>query len=441
MTSSTKPALTNFSALRLSGVSNTNPVVPTANDTFSVTDILQPGASITVDVYANTSTATSGSFRTQLTVASIGATSYIVSAGTSTNGQTITLATGTVATPTLVSASTTPAQYVASSVTSPATSGSQATFQFVSTSAPSTITELKFTVTGTDENPSQTVKRICVGSVCGSPADYSGTQQVHLTAGLNLVVNPGAGLTQNVLVDYTGVGQGGVIPGKTSTITLSYVKYQSGSTSAEINPNVAAPTMTLVGSLPTVAVNTTTVSGLNIGGVEQKIGEVTVTASSKGAVKINDIKFNVSNSGFTTNPTFTSARIADGSTTITGTSCGQGTAAQASQTIFCEFGTTGNTFASGTDVATVESNVDFDGYMIGAATSKTFNLYAVVSGENTGTNKATISTSVDAAGFNWDDTSYAVFASDGSSASPADGTNLTGSSIYNFPAGSYTASQ
>jgi len=333
MTSSTTPALTNFSALRLSGVSNTNPVVPTANDTFSVTDILQPGASITVDVYANTSTATSGSFRTQLTVASIGATSYIVSAGTSTNGQTITLATGTVATPTLVSASTTPAQYVASSVTSPATSGSQATFQFVSTKAPSTITELKFTVTGTDENPSQTVTKICVGSVCGSPTVSSGTQQVHLT-GLNLVVNPGAGLTQNVLVNYAGVGQGGVIPGKTSTITLSYVKYQSGSTSAEINPSVAAPTMTMVGSLPTVTVNTATVDGLNIGGVENKIGEITVTASSKGAVKLNDIKFNVSNSGFTTNPTFTLARIADGSTTITGSSCGQGTAAQASQVIF-----------------------------------------------------------------------------------------------------------
>ena len=442
LSGSSTPVLTNFSALRTSDTTGagSTPITPTANDTFSVTDVLQPGASMTIDIFANTSSATSGSFHTTLTVASIGAVSNIVDAGTATTGQTITLGQGTVATPTLVSASSTPAQYVASSVASPATSGSQATFQFISTTAASTITELKFTVTGTDANPSQSVTRICVGTYCGSPAVSSATQTVYLT-GLNLAVPTGAGLTQNVLVDYAGVGSGGVVPGSTSTVTLTYVKYTSGGKTAAITPSVAAPTMTLTGSLPTVTVNTATADGLNIGTVENKIGEVTISASSKGAVKINDLKFTVASSGFTTNPTFTSARIADGSTTITGTGCGQGTAAGASQTIFCEFGTSGNTFTTGTQTTNTESNSDFDGYTIAAGTSKTFSLYATVNGENTGTNDASISTSLVAAGFNWDDTSYAVFNADGSAASPSDGTALTGTLIYNFPTGSYSIHQ
>jgi hypothetical protein len=442
MTTSTTPALTNFSALRTSDTtgSGSYPITPTGSNTFSVTDILAPGAQMTVDIFANTSSATSGSFRTQLTVASIGAVSNIVDAGTSTIGQTISLGQGTVATPTLVSASSTPAQYVASSVSSPAVSGSQATFQFVSTTAASTISELKFTVTGTDANPSQTVTRICVGTVCGSPAVSSGTQTVYLT-GLNLAVPTGAGLTQNVLVDYAGVGSGGVIPGKTSTVTLTYVKYTSGTKTAAITPSVAAPTMTLVGSIPTVVVTNTSVTGLNGGGVENKIGEVTISASSKGSIKLNDLKFNVSSTNINNSSslTFTGARIADGSTTITGTDCGQGTAGSATQTIFCEFGTSGNTFTTGTQTTNTESNSDFDGYTIAADTSKTFSLYATVTGTiTTAGSQQSISTSLSAAGFNWDDTSYATYSSDGSAASPSDGTGLTGESIYNFPTGSYT---
>ena len=113
----------------------------------------------------------------------------------------------------------------------------------------------------------------------------------------------------------------------------------------------------------------------------------------------------------------------------------------ASQTIFCEFGTTGNTFATGTTNSNTESNSDFDGYTIAAGTSKTFSLYATVSAANTGTNSASISTSVVASGFNWDDASYATFVADGTNASPANGTNLTGTLIYNFPTGSYTIKQ
>jgi hypothetical protein len=186
---------------------------------------------------------------------------------------------------------------------------------------------------------------------------------------------------------------------------------------------------------PIVVVKTTSNGGLAMG-VENKIGEITVHASKKDPTKINDIRFSVVSQNFAVMPTFTQARIADGTTTIVGSSCGQGIAGQASQTIFCEFGTVGNTMASAITNSNVESNTDFDGYMIPAGTSKTFSLYATVNGV-LGSGTPSISTSLVASGFNWDDASSATYVADGAPASPGNGTNLTGALIKNFPTGSY----
>jgi hypothetical protein len=110
--------------------------------------------------------------------------------------------------------------------------------------------------------------------------------------------------------------------------------------------------------------------------------------------------------------------------------------------VFCEFGTSGNTFATGTTVTNTEVNTDFDGYTIAAGTSKTFSLYGVVGGTiTTGGGNTTVSSSVSASGFNWDDASYATFVADGTAASPANGTALTGTLVYNFPTNSYSIKQ
>jgi hypothetical protein len=424
-------SLTNFSALRtsLTSGSGSTPIQPAASNTFSVNEVLNPGQSKVVDIYADSSTsaASNATIQTTLTVASIGATSNVSSAGTAVSGQTITFNTGTVATPTLVTSTATTAQYIAAG-NGGAANATKATYNFVSTSGASTISELKFTVTGTN-----TVTNICVGTVCAAPV--SGI--AYLT-GLNLAVpNGGSGLTIDAMVSYSEVSTNGIVPGTTSAVALTYVKYTSGGTTATLSPSVSAPTMTMVGSKPTVVVNTTSNAGLNIG-AENKIGEVTITADAKGNIKINDLKFAVSSTNFSTMPTFTLARIADGTTTVTGSSCGQGTAAQTSQTIFCEFGTTGNTMATTTTVTGQESNTDYDGFTIAAGTSKTLSLYATVSATATAASTSSISSSLVAAGFNWDDTSYATFVADGTTASPASGTNLDGSSIYNFPTGSYS---
>ncbi len=446
MTSVTTPALTNFAALKTSETSGSGatPVQPQTTNVFSVDFTLAPGAIKTIDVYADTNSTVSTSFVAELTVTSIGVTSNVSATSSAIDGQTITLASGTVSIPpTLVTANATQAQYIAAGMGG-ATDGTKAVYNFVSTGGASTISELKFVVTGTD-----TVTKVKVGS-----AEANVVSGVAYLTGLNLMVpNGGSGLTQDVFISYSEVGTNGIAPGTTSAVSLSYIKYTSGGTTSTACTaalatctqvigvgGVTAPTMTLVGSKPTVVVNTTTSSGLNLA-AENKIGEITVSADAKGNIKLNDIQFAVGSSNFTTLPTFTLARIADGSTTIAGSSCGQGTAAAASQTIFCEFGTVGNTFTTTTGVANVESNTDFDGYTIAAGTSKTFSLYATVSAANTGTGSATISSSVVAAGLNWDDTSYATFVADGSAASPSQGTNLTGSSIYNFPTGSYTIKQ
>lgn len=424
--------IANYGALRTSEASGSGatPIQPAATNTFSVDFTLAPGATKTLDVFADTGSITTGTVIVTLGTTSLGVSSNVSQTITGVTGQTITIGSGTVATPTLVTASATSAQYIAAGMGG-AADATKATYNFVSTGGASTISELKFTVTGAN-----TVTSVKVGAA--SAPVVSGV--AYLT-GLNLSVpSGGSGLTQDVFISYSEVGTNGILPAATSAVALTEVKYTSGGTTAVLTPTVTAPTMTMVGSKPTVVVTTTTSTGLNLA-AENKIGEVTVSADAKGNVKLNDIQFTVGSSGFTTLPTFTLARIADGSTTIAGTSCGQGTAAAASQTIFCEFGTVGNTFTTTTGVANVESNTDFDGYTIAAGTSKTFSLYATVSAANSGTGSAQITSSVNAAGFNWDDTSYAVFASDGSSASPANGTNLTGTLIYNFPTGGYTIKQ
>ncbi len=423
-------AITNLSALRtsLTSGSGATPIQPAASNTFSVNETLAAGQSKVVDIFADSSTETSVTSIVTLTVASIGATSNVSTAGTATTGQTITFNVGTVATPTLVTSTSTTAQYVAAG-SGGAAGATKATYNFVSTSGSSTITELKFTVTGAN-----TVTNVCVGSVCAAPV--SG---VAFLTGLALAVpNGGSGLTQDAMISYSEVSTNGIVPAVTSAVALTHVKYTSGGTTTTITPSVSAPTMTMVGSKPTVVVTNTSVSGLNYGTAENKIGEITITADARGNIKLNDLQFTVGSSGFTTNPTFTLARIADGTTSVTGSSCGQGTAAAASQTIFCEFATTGNTMATTTTNSSQEANTDYDGYQIAAGTSKTLSLFATVAGADTGTATQTISSSLVAAGFNWDDTSYATFVADGTTASPASGTNLTGSSIYNFPTNSYS---
>ena len=401
-------ALTNFSALKTSETSGSGstPVQPQASNTFSVDFTLAPGASKTIDIFTDSGTASSGTIITALTVASIGVTSNVSSAGTSVAGQTITMSAGTVATPTILTATSTPAQYIAAGDGGSA-DGTKATYNFISTGGASTISELKFTVTGAN-----TVTSVKVGDVSAQPV--SGV--AYLT-GLSLAVpNGGSGLTQDVFISYSEVGTSGIVPGTTSAVALTYATYTSGGTTTTITPTVSAPTMIMVGSKPTVEISGTQATGLNISG-ESKVGEVTVHADAKGNIKVNTVVFTVSSSGFSTAPTaIGSPRLADGNITITDAVC-----TPASLVVTCTLDT---------DAA---PTTGFDGYTIAAGTSKTFSLFGTLTGAAAvGSGTPIVSSSVGASTFNWDDTS-----TNGGAGS----FNLSGSSIYNFPTSSWSIRQ
>lgn len=417
LSSTSSPVLTNFSALRTSETSGSgsNPIQPSADDTFSIDRTLNAGQSITIDIFADTASVTSGSVITKLTVGYIGATSNVSGTATERQGQTMALGIGAISDPTLVVSQTTAAQYIPSAVSGQASS--KATFSFVSTSGASTINELRFTVSA-----STTVASVCVGTVCATP--ISGTATL---TGLNLSVPVSGGLNQEVTVTYPTVGTDGLTPGTNSQVSLSYAKYISGGTTKTLSTSgdsatnnqitpVDAPIVTLVGSVPTVTVNSGSGSSLNLS-AQNKIGSVTVKADAQGAIKVRTLTFTVSNSGFSGSPTVTDTpgttpflALAGSQTQITGSSCD---------------------YNAGTVTCTLGSNSYATDFLIPANQQTTFDLYATVSGTAASGAKAAISTSLTTAGFVWDDTS-----TNGDS-----GTGLTGEKIYGFPTGSYTISQ
>jgi len=395
--------INDLSALKTSDTtgSGSTPIQPNGNDTFSINDTLAPGATMIVDIFANTGSDTTGTVLTKLTVASIGVTDNIPAPGSQITGQSMVLNQGTVATPTVVSSSTTARQFIAAA--GGAANATQMTLNFVSSNGAATITELKFGVTGTN-----TVTNICVGSVCAQPVGTT----ADLT-GLSLAVaNGGGGLTQNVQVSYSSVGTGGITPNTPSTVSLTYVKYTSGGKTAAISPTVVAPTVYLVGSKPTVVINQSgSASGLIISGATNKIGEVTVTADLKGNIKINQIAFSVGTSGFTTSTIASPFLVAgtSGNTAISTISCSGTT------TITCV--SSPSTYA--------------DDYAITAGSSQIFSLYATVTGTAQTSTNAGISTSLVSGSFLWDDTST----------NGASGTGLTGGNVYAFPTNSYSVHQ
>jgi hypothetical protein len=416
LNSNSTPPITNFSALRTSDTtgSGSTPIQPTGLDTFSVNDVLQAGASMTLDVFANTGSSTSGSFKTEISVCSIGTVSNVSTCTPSADvyliGQTITLGTGTIGTPTLVVSSTTPSQYISSSG-SGATNATQAAYNFVSNNGASTVSELKFAITDSASNNS--VTNICVGSVCATPV--SGIADL---TGLSLAVpNGGGGLIVNALASYSSVGTGGLTPGTTSNIALSYYKYTSGgTTTTKQSPAdftaVSAKQVTLVGSSPTVTVSSASNAGLILG-AQNQIGQASFSANVTGSIRLNTITFNIGASGLatTSSPSISSPFIAVGSTQVSGSSCVAGSGIS---TVTCTLG----------------SGYTTD-YFISAGTVQTFNLFATVNGTTIDGATAVISSSLTPTGFIWDD----------SSTNGASGTGFTGSNISSFPTNSYSIHQ
>ena len=342
-----------YTNLRITDGSQT--VVPTSGtNNFSVNYTVPAGSTKTIEVWVDTlEIANSKTIIASSTVTYRGKTSNVTNTVSAT-AQTMTAASVSVATPTLVSASTLGARYVIGGNTF----NSVATYNVVSTNGSATLNDVSFTVTGTG------IESLTIGNVTapvvGSTANFYG---------INLAVPAGtAGLNIPVAVKYsvvTAANQGGVASASTNSITLTSMKYTAGGTQTTVTPSVAANTMTLVASLPTVK-KTSTPQSFNVGTTANaKIGTITVSADIKGDVTIFQLPYSVSASNVIVKANGTDV------TQISGT-------ASATSTIFAS------------------------GYRITAGNSVTFDIYGDV--VNGGTTSSTYDVSVGSgAAFKWSD--------------------------------------
>lgn len=252
------------------------------------------------------------------------------------------------------------------------TEGSKSNFQFVSTGGTSTITELKFTVLGNN-----TVANIKLGNT--SAPVINGTA---LLTGLNITVpNNSTGIVLGAVLTYNDVGTFGTTSGTTSQLILSGVKFSNGSTTNTLSPNLSAPTMTLVGSKPTITVSQPN-SILTVGSIEAI--DVTITADVKWDIKINSLPIIISASNASFNTTANTLSVRDsGNTPISSQS-----------TVF-------QPTTSGWSLSIVSFP---NGYIIPAGTSQKFRIYAQVSSV-TGiwTTGSSLSTSLYTNWFSWTD--------------------------------------
>lgn len=287
-----------------------NPVNPQASNNFSVDFTVAANQSATVDVYADVTNAT-GTVITTLqgtgTGTVSGQTVYLnstgLSGGSAVTGQTMTAGTGTITNPPTLNTGSSPvAQFVVGSNSS--TNQPMATYTFVSSNGASTITELRFTVTGSNTPTDTPITKVYVGGQSGTVLNSGSAATVSVT-GLNIVVpNSTAGLNVPVTVDFAPVSStGGITSGQTAILTLTYVKYTSGGTTTSFTPSVASPTMTLVASKPTVAVSQPS-STLAVGNIEAI--DVAVTADANGDITLNSLPITVGLSAATTSSTATS---------------------------------------------------------------------------------------------------------------------------------------
>lgn len=393
-----------------SGATPVNPSTVTAPGTstnnFSVNFTLAPGSTKTINVFANTSAATSGIVIVSLTPTALGVSSGVNVSPAAAAGQTITIGSGTFNAPTLVTSSSTLSQYVAGGSTTGATDATKARFNLTATNGTATISEMKFTNTGT----SGTVTSVKVGGVSAPMVS-----DIAYLTGLSLTVpNGGTGLDVDAFASYAPVGTTGVTSGSTGLLQLCSIKYTiGGTTSTSGDTTCASPllssgqTMKLVGSKPTVTVAQPAGVILTTGAVE--VIDVTITADAAGPISITSFPITASISAGAGTPSFTSG----GAFTVKDASNNTVTLAANTGAVNQFTSTTG-----GSATVTLGS-----AYTIAAGASQTFKVFVPVSALGTGTlpNTYVYTSLATGSGFAWTDVAGA-------------GSVTTGTTyVYNYP--------
>ena len=363
----TAVAGTSYTNLKITD--GTQTIVPTAINNFSVNYDLAAGQTKTIEVWADTLEATTGlTIIPTVTVTYRGKTSNTTNMTAATVGQISTIAVVTVATPTVVGASTLGSRYVIGGNT---LSG-VVTYNVTATNGSAVINDLTFTATTTGP---AAIESLTIGN--STAPNASG---MIMFTGLNLSVPSGtSGLNISVAAKYvsiTAVGQGGAASGVYDTVALTGMKFTAGgSVTSTTTLSVPGNAMTVVATLPTVK---RTLAGAYLGTgatTGAKVGTFTVSADAKGDIIISNVPVNVS---LPTGGTATVFTVKANGTNLVGTT---GYVAPTTVTSGFNFGTTG--------------------YRISAGSLVTFDVYADVSGVTTAGNSDISLGS--AASFSWSD--------------------------------------
>ncbi len=211
--------------------------------------------------------------------------------------------------------------------------------------------------------------------------------------GLNIAVpNGGSGTTIDVYPTYSNVGTNGIASATTSAIQLTFNKYTIGgtTTSAAMTP-VSAPTMTMVGSKPTVTVGAVANGTYTVGAaLTNKLSastieaiDIAVSADAKGDITLASLPITVTLNGANMATSTNNLVVKDkDNSTITTTNSTSG-------------------FSGGT------MTISFTGgYLISAGQTAVFRIYVPIAAvTGTGVNGASISTTPGAGTtFAWTDT-------------------------------------
>lgn len=295
-TASSTGLWTNISNLITS--ENTTPVSPQVTNNFPVNITLAANTTKTIDIFTDIGNVTTG----QNIIASLTVTANGVntnnSVGGSKTGGTLTIQSGVLQTPTLVTNApnaqlVTPGTFVAAS------------YKFVATSTTATVSEMTFNVfnTATTSLETSAVQSVTVGGVTSAVVEGVAT-----LTGLNLSVPAGiTGLTVPVTVTYNAVTSAGLGGATTRTpVGLNLVFYKATvsnvTTPTTLAAGVPSNTMILVASTPTVALaadNTAAVANGYVGGPNKEVMRFTVTAPTGGTVNLKAIGFTPTYVGLT----------------------------------------------------------------------------------------------------------------------------------------------
>ncbi|MDE2030809.1 MAG: peptidoglycan-binding protein [Patescibacteria group bacterium] len=374
--------ITNISNLYTSDDTNNvigNPAA--SNNNFSVNYTIPASTSRTIDVYADLGGLKAGTVQATLKVTAVGASTNVAlttgtGIATALSGQVMTVAAGSLATPTVTTNSLV-SQFVLGG-TSPAL----ATYNFVATNGDATITQLIFTIATTPAAISQ----VCIGTVCAPVV--SGTATV---AGLNITIPAGyAGANVTVTPTFNKVGIGQQASNSIVQMNLTSMKYTIGNTVTTTAVTVTGEkNMSLVATKPTVTIAAPTGAILTTGSVET--ADVTVTADAAGSITLNSIPVvaTISSSGaaayFTNAGAVTMKDSNNVNVPLTAAACP----------------------ATATNLTCSQTLTITNGYTIAAGTSQTFKIFFPIANLSTGTlpNTYVYTSLATGTGFSWGDVS------------------------------------